>query len=95
MTYDDWKTESPEEERDRENSPQRRTRADFLMDEADYLRDRDHESQSMTGQLVAEDEDDFEPGSSSASGVGSAAACCSVHGTRTERKERKLDASWI
>ena len=61
MTYDDWKTESPEEERDRENSPQRRTRADFLMDEADYLRDRDHESQSMTGQLVAEDEDDFDP----------------------------------
>ena len=39
----------------------RRTRADFLMDEADYLRDRDHESQAMTGELVAEDEDDFEP----------------------------------
>ena len=60
MTYDDWKTESPEEEYDRENPPKRRSRADFLMDEADYLRDRDHESQAMTGQLVAEDEDDFD-----------------------------------
>ena len=66
MTYDDWKTESPEEEHDRENSPKRRTRADFLMDEADYLRDRDHESQAMTGELVAEDEDDFEPSLTSA-----------------------------
>ena len=59
MNYDDWKTESPEEERDRENPPKCRSRADFLMDEADYLRDRDHESQAMSGQLVAEDENDF------------------------------------
>jgi hypothetical protein len=46
--------------------PAPRARVDFLMDEADYLRDRDHESQSMTGQLVAEDEDDFEPSLTSA-----------------------------
>ena len=85
MTYDDWKTESPEEERDRENSPQRRTRADFLMDEADYLRDRDHESQSMTGQLVAEDEDDFEPSLTSAAPHPSA-SCAISHSTASPER---------
>jgi hypothetical protein len=70
MTYDDWKTESPEDEDERINGPSRRRQArrEWLADNADHLvEDRreidrlDYESQAMTGQLSYPSEDDFHP----------------------------------
>ena len=51
MTYDDWKTESPEDENERINGPARRrqSRAEWEDEHADELREKQEERRMDKG----------------------------------------------